>query len=96
MEVTVDPAKVGPNELHMYLFDRRTGAAFDGTKQLTVTAALPSKGIAPISLNAHVAGPGHYVVDGATLGLKGKWTFAVTDRVSDFDEYETHFTAPID
>jgi copper transport protein len=96
MEVTVDPAKVGPNELHMYLFDRKSGAPFAKTKELTVTASLPSKGIAPISLSSHVAGPGHYVIDGATLGLKGKWTFTVTDRVSDFDEYQTNFTAPID
>ena len=47
MEVTVDPARVGPNQLHMHLFDRRTGAPFQKTKQLSVTAALPSKAIAP-------------------------------------------------
>jgi copper transport protein len=95
LEVTVDPAKVGPNQLHLYLFDRRTGAAFEKTKELRVTAALPSKSVPPIALNAHVAGPGHYVVDGATLSVAGKWTISVTDRVSDFDEYETHFTVPI-
>jgi copper transport protein len=95
LEVTVDPAKVGPNQLHLYLFDRKTGAAFDATKELDVTAALPAKGIAPIALSSHVAGPGHYVVDGASLSVGGKWTIAVTDRVSDFDEYETHFTVPI-
>jgi copper transport protein len=95
LEVTVDPARVGPNELHLYLFDRRTGAPFAGTKELTVTAAQPDKGIAPITLTPHVAGPGHFVVEGATLGVKGKWTISVTDRVSDFDEYETRFTTPI-
>ena len=46
-------------------------------------------------LHAHVAGPGHFVVDGATLPIAGKWTFQLTDRVSDFDEYQTRFTAPI-
>ena len=95
LEVTVDPAKVGPNQLHLYLFDRRSGAAFEATKELRVTAALPGKGIAPITLNPHVAGPGHYVVDGASLSVAGDWTIAVTDRVSDFDEYETKFTVPI-
>jgi copper transport protein len=95
LEVTVDPAKVGPNQLHLYLFDRKTGAAFEQTKELRVTAALPSKQIAPIALNSHVAGPGHYVVDGASLSVAGKWTISVTDRVSDFDEHETHFTVPI-
>jgi copper transport protein len=95
LEVTVDPAKVGPNQLHLYLFDRKTGAAFEATKELKVTAALPSKQIAPISLSSHVAGPGHYVVDGASLSVAGRWTISVTDRVSDFDEYTTHFTVPI-
>ena len=26
LEATVDPATVGPNEMHFYLFDRKTGA----------------------------------------------------------------------
>jgi copper transport protein len=93
--VTVDPARVGTNQLHLYLFDRRSGAPFERTKELRVTAALPSKRIAPIAFTPHVAGPGHFVVDGASLGVAGTWTFTVTDRVSDFDEYQTRFTAPI-
>ena len=60
-----------------------------------MTAALPAKRIAPLTLNPHVAGPGHYVVDGASLSVAGNWTISVTDRVSDFDEYETRFTVPI-
>jgi copper transport protein len=35
------------------------------------------------------------VVEGATFGVAGKWQLTVTDRVSDFDQYETHFTVPI-
>ncbi len=95
LEATVDPAKVGPNQLHLYVFDRRTGAPFDETKEIRVTAALPEKGIAPISLVPHVAGPGHFVVDGASLTVKGKWAMSVVDRVSDFDEYEARLRAPI-
>jgi copper transport protein len=95
LEVTVDPARVGPNQLHLYLFDRKTGAAFEATKELRVTAAVPAKKIAPIELSAHVAGPGHYVVDGASLAVAGDWTITVVDRVSDFDEHETRFTVPI-
>jgi copper transport protein len=53
------------------------------------------KGIAPISMVPHVAGPGHFVVDGASLTMKGKWAMTVVDRVSDFDEYEAKFSAPI-
>jgi copper transport protein len=46
-------------------------------------------------MTPHVAGPGHFVVDGASLGVKGKWAMSVVDRVSDFDEYEARFGAPI-
>jgi copper transport protein len=94
-EVTVDPAKAGANQAHVYLFDRRTGAAFNRTKELTVTAALPGHGIAPIPLTPHVAGPGHYVIEGATFGATGTWKVTLTDRISDFDEYQTSFSVPI-
>ena len=87
VEVTVDPARVGPNETHVYLFDRKTGAPFEGTEELRLTAAMPSKNIAKIALEPNVAGPGHYVVNAATLGVAGDWTIEVTVRVSDFDEY---------
>jgi copper transport protein len=95
VEVTVDPARVGSNQLHLYLFDQQTGAPFEGTEELRVTAALPEKQIAKIALEPHVAGPGHYVVDGASLGVAGEWTIEATVRVSDFIEYARPFTVPI-
>ena len=52
VEVTVDPAKVGPNQLHLYLFDAKTGAPFEQTEELTVSAEMPEKQIAKIALVA--------------------------------------------
>ncbi len=95
MEVTIDPARVGPNEMHMYLFDRRDGSQFDATKELTVTAEMREKRIAPIELDATKAGPGHYVVSGAAFGVSGTWSVVIAARVSDFDEYRARFEAPI-
>jgi copper transport protein len=95
VEVTVDPAKVGPNQLHLYLFDAKTGAPFEQTEELTVSAEMPEKQIAKIALSPHVAGPGHYVVDGASLGVEGEWTIHTVIRVSDFVQYETPFQVPI-
>jgi copper transport protein len=94
VEVTADPARTGPNQLHLYLFDRKTGAAYEGAKELRVTAETAD--IPKLTLNAHVAGPGHYVVDGATFPTKGKWTVEATIRVSDFDEFAQRFTVPIE
>jgi copper transport protein len=95
VQMTVDPARVGPNAVHMYLFSASDGAAFTGTKELKVKASLPSKGIGPLDLTLHRAGPGHYVADAVTLSPGGDWKLEVTDRVSDFDEYTTTVKAPV-
>ena len=95
MEMTVDPARVGPNEIHVYLFDRRSGGQYDATKELTVTAELPEKRIAPIDLESTKAGPGHYVISGAALSVAGDWSIEVAARVSEFDEHRARIEVPI-
>jgi copper transport protein len=87
LQLTVDPARVGANELHLYLTDPRTGAQLDTAKEVHVAAELPSKGIGRIEAHAAQAGPGHYVVPDLTLGVAGRWRLTVTVRVSEFDEY---------
>ena len=52
LEMTVEPAKVGLNTIHLYLIDAKTGAQFTATKELTATARLPAKGIGPLPLQA--------------------------------------------
>ncbi|MEA2287397.1 MAG: copper transport protein, partial [Solirubrobacteraceae bacterium] len=95
LELTLDPARVGPNALHLYVFRARDGAPFNGTKELRVKASLPGRGIGPLDLTVHRAGPGHYVADAVTLSPGGDWSIQVTDRVSDFDEYVTTVKAPV-
>jgi copper transport protein len=88
LSLDVDPAQVGANDIHLYLFDAMSGAQYTATKELTVTATLPSKGIGPLTLQTHDTGPGHYTIPAAVLGAPGTWTLALTVRVSDFDQYE--------
>ena len=89
LEVTLDPARVGPNAIHLYLRQAKDGAPFSGTKELDATLTLPSEHIGPLPLTARAAGPGHYVVDTVALVPGGDWTLDVSSRVSEFDEYET-------
>ena len=96
LELTVEPARVGANELHLYLFDRKDGRQYEGTKELTVTAELPGRRIAPIELDATRAGPGHYVVTSAAFGVAGDWEVEVAARVSEFDEHRTTVEVPIE
>jgi copper transport protein len=93
LQLTVDPAAVGLNELHIYLFDSRSGAQYDRAKETTLDAELPGR-IAKLPLDIRKAGPGHYIGTGS-LGVAGDWHLTLTVRVSDFDEYTTHLTVPI-
>ena len=58
LEMTVDPARVGPNEMHVYLFDRRTGAQWDETLEMTVTAEMPETRHRADRAGGHEGGPG--------------------------------------
>jgi copper transport protein len=95
LQTTVDPARVGANQMHVYLFDAKSGAAYTKTKELTVQAALPSKGIGNVAVTMHQAGPGHYVADAFQLVPGGDWQVTVTDRVSDFDQYTARVKVPV-
>jgi copper transport protein len=95
LQLTLDPARVGANQLHLYLIDPRTGAQLDRAKEVDIAAALPSKGIGAIAEQATRAGPGHYVVPNLLLGVPGRWRLTVTVRVSDFDEYTRELEATV-
>ena len=72
LEMSVEPATVGANEIHLYLFDARSGAPYEKVKQLTVSAALPEKSIS-LPLEPQLSGPGHYTIPGALLNAGGDW-----------------------
>lgn len=95
LELTVEPARAGLNTVHLYLIDAKSGTQFTQTRELTVSATLPSKSIGPLKLPATAAGPGHYVIAGATLAPAGEWKLRLTDRVSEFDSYSTVIGVPI-
>jgi copper transport protein len=95
MELTVDPARAGDNEVHVYLLNRRTGGQFDRVKELDMEAALPENGIGPLHLPADKAGPGHYVVRRTQLAPAGDWRLEVSARVSEFNLYEKTVEVPI-
>ncbi len=95
LEVTVDPARVGSNQIHLYLFDARSGAQFAPIEELKAMATLPEKSIGPLPLEPQRSGPGHYTVQGAQLGVAGDWQLEVTLRVSAFDQYSAELEVPI-
>jgi copper transport protein len=95
LEISVEPARVGPNTVHLYLIDARTGAPFTATKELAATAKLPAKDIGPLQLKPTLAGPGHYVLNSAVLSPAGVWELTIVDRVSEFESASRVVKVPI-
>jgi copper transport protein len=96
MELTVDPAAVGSNEIHIYLTNPRTGAQFDRFRNLNVTLALPAKRIGPLEPRLDKAGPGHWVIRSAQFSPAGDWRLTVSSRVSDFVERRALVEVPVE
>jgi copper transport protein len=95
LQFTLEPARVGVNQLHLYLIDPKTGAQWDGAKQLTVSESLPSKSVGPISQPGQKSGPGHYTVPGISLGLPGTWRIQVQVLIDKFDQASVTLKVPV-
>jgi len=82
VQVSVDPARPGPNTLHVYLFD--DAGRPTQPESITVTLTEPSQEIGPLDVELAPAGPGHYVGDGMDIPGAGTWTLAVSVRLDEF------------
>ena len=94
IQLTVEPARVGTNLIHLYLLDPKTGAQWDRAKEVRIKLAQPEKDI-ELDATTRKGGPGHYVVDTALLSSDGTWHVQVTARVSEFDEYSKTIEVPV-
>jgi copper transport protein len=94
LNFVVDPARTGPNRIHLYLLDSSTGQPAQ-VAEMRVAASLQAGGIGPLRFQATPAGPGHGLGTGATLALAGDWRFGVDVRRGEFDKWSTTLTIPI-
>jgi copper transport protein len=95
LDYTVDPARIGRNQMHLYLFDADDGSQFDGAREVTASATLPSKEIGPLPVALRRAGPGHYVAPDLQFGAAGEWLLRVEVRTSRFDQSEAEFEVDV-
>jgi copper transport protein len=82
VQISVDPARPGPNTVHIYLFD--DAARLTQPADIRVTLAERQQGIGPLDVDLEPAGPGHYVADGLNIPGAGTWTLAVSVRLGEF------------
>ena len=95
LELTVDPARVGSNEIHLYLSDPASGAQYDRFRRVRVELRLPSEAIGPLAPRVDKAGPGHWVARRAQIVPGGDWRLAIAGRVSDFEDHRALFEVPV-
>jgi copper transport protein len=93
VQVSVDPARPGPNTLHLYLFDD-TGRL---TQPAGIRASLTEEqqSIGPLDVELQPAGPGHYIGEGMSVPGAGTWALTVTARLDEFTATTATTTFPV-
>ncbi|MGN9755571.1 copper resistance CopC/CopD family protein [Streptomyces sp. SD31] len=84
VRIDLDPARVGGNEMHVYV-DRPNGRAFD-VPEVKVAFTLESQDIGPLPVVPDHITTGHWSANGVQIPMAGEWKIAVTVRTSDIDQ----------
>ncbi|MFE3266134.1 copper resistance CopC/CopD family protein [Streptomyces sp. NPDC059215] len=84
VEVTLDPARVGSDEMHVFVV-RPNGKAFD-VPEVKVAFTLEAKKIGPLPVAPDRIATGHWSAIGVQIPMAGDWKIAVTVRTSDIDQ----------
>ncbi|MEF9905163.1 copper resistance CopC/CopD family protein [Streptomyces sp. P9-A2] len=91
--VDLDPARVGGNDMHVYV-ERTDGKAFD-VPELKVALTLSAKDIGPLPVAPDRVATGHLSASGVQIPVAGDWTVEVTVRTSDIDQVTVFKNAQI-
>ena len=94
LDLVVDPARVGRDEIHLYLLERN-GQPARGIAEVRLAAALSSPSLGPLRFSTTPAGPGHFVATSAQFPIAGSWRLTTRVRRGDFDQWSITTTLPI-
>jgi copper transport protein len=89
----IDPAKTGPNVIHLYFFER-TGppASVDDAK---MSATLPSKNLGPLRIPLTRIVPSHYTTSAGVFPEAGDWQVTFEIRRGQFQSFTQTVTVSI-
>lgn len=91
--LTLDPARVGGNEMHVFV-TRPNGKAFD-VPEVKVAFTLDAKDIGPLPVVPDRIATGHWTASGVQIPMAGDWKITVTVRTSDIDQATVNKNAKI-
>jgi copper transport protein len=86
VNLTLEPATVGQNDLQIYLSDAQSGDPFDSFTDFSVSLSPPAGELEPVQAEVREAGPGHYVVPAVRLPAKGEWKIRMDGELSQFSD----------
>jgi copper transport protein len=93
VDVSAIPGSPGRNELHFTAFSPEgaplaipPSGGLSEVNEFQVSAALPSRDIAPIPIPVRRIGPGHYISSAVDLPIRGDWTLTVRILLSETDQ----------
>jgi copper transport protein len=93
ISVTVDPAKAGPNTIHIYT--ENTQGESETVRDMTATLSLDSKNIHGLPANLTRGGANHFLVTGLPILPAGKWTMTLHVVRGGLNDTATVITIPI-
>jgi copper transport protein len=87
VEVSIDPARAGPTDLHLTLFEEGNFSTVQARiDEVRAELTEPEQGVGPLSVPLLRAGPAHFISNGLVIPTRGKWDLTITVRVGEFDE----------
>jgi copper transport protein len=95
VDVTIDPAQVGRNDIHAYILDA-DGGPEQAYTSAEMSLSLPSKGLGPLDRTPVEVGPGHFQLVATELPLAGTWELTITVKLDRFTEQEATVTFPVE
>jgi copper transport protein len=88
-----EPAKTGPNVIHLYFFTRAgVPANVDDAK---LSATLPSKSLGPVRIPLQRIVPSHYTTPAGVFPQPGEWHVTIEARRGEFEALTQTVTVPI-
>ena len=93
VQLSLDPARPGPNTMHLYLFD--ADGRLTQPAELRVTLTEEQQQIGPLEVELSPAGPGHSVAEGLDIPGAGTWTLLVTARFDEFTATSARTTVAV-
>lgn len=94
VQLVIDPAVVGTNEVHLYAFDKDLQVD-DAVTDMSLTGWNDERELGPLEIKLVPSGPGHYTTPKATIPFDGKWRFDLGVKHGRFDETVAKFDADI-